>query len=79
MQAHVTSVLKGVVKDSSKGALSELLGSRSAASELCNKISGGNWEARLGIVLVDDARLRASVRRASRTRPRRPGSDARVP
>ena len=65
MQAHVTSVLKGVVKESSKGALSELLGSRAAATALSNKVSGGKWEATLGIVLIDDARLRAYTPRAA--------------
>ena len=34
MQAHLASVLKGVVKDKSKGALSRLLGERAAASRL---------------------------------------------
>ena len=38
MQAHLASVLKGVVKDKSKGALSRLLGERAAASRLLERI-----------------------------------------
>ena len=68
MQAHLASVLKGVVKDKSKGALSRLLGERAAASRLLERIEdGATWHARIGIVLVDDARL-------PRTRLARPSS-----
>ena len=60
MQAHLASVLKHVVKDKSKGALSRLLGERAAASRLLERIEdGATWHARIGIVLVDDARLRS--------------------
>ena len=65
MQAHLASVLKGVVKDKSKGALSRLLGERAAASRLLERIEhGATWHARIGIVLVDDARLRSYTPRA---------------
>ena len=66
MQAHLASVLKGVVKDKSKGALSRLLGERAAASRLLERIhDGATWHARIGIVLVDDARLRSYTPRAA--------------
>ena len=66
MQAHLASVLKGVVKDKSKGALSRLLGERAAASRLLERIEdGATWHARIGIVLVDDARLRSYTPRAA--------------
>lgn len=65
MQAHVSSVLKGVMKDGSKAALSDLLGSRAAAQQLSAKMEHGSWHARLGIVLIDDARLRAYSPRAA--------------
>ena len=65
MQSHVTSVLKGLVKDSSKYALNELLGSRAAASEISQKLSSRSWNARVGLVLIDDARLRAYTPRAA--------------
>ena len=49
MQAHLASVLKGVVKDKSKGVLSRLLGERAAASRLLERIEeGATWHARLG-------------------------------
>ena len=68
MQAHLASVLKGVVKDKSKGALSRLLGERAAASRLLERIEdGATWHARIGIVLVDDARLRSYTPRAAST------------
>ena len=66
MQAHLASVLKGVVKDKSKGALSRLLGERAAANRLLERIhDGATWHARIGIVLVDDARLRSYTPRAA--------------
>ena len=65
MQAHLATVLKGVVKDKSKGALSRLLGERAAASALLAKMDTENWHARIGIVLVDDARLRSYTPRAA--------------
>lgn len=65
MQAHVTKVLNGVMKEGSKAALSDLLGSRAAAQALSAKMEHGSWHARLGIVLVDDARLRAYSPRAA--------------
>lgn len=72
MQAHVTKVLNGVMKEGSKAALSDLLGSRAAAQALSAKMEHGSWHARLGIVLVDDARLRAYSPRAAVEWARRP-------
>ena len=63
MQAHVGGVIKGLVKDNSKYALNELLASR--APDISRKLASISWNARVGIVLIDDARLRAYSPRAA--------------
>ena len=57
MQAHVGGVIKGLVKENSKYALNELLASR--APDISRKLASISWNARVGIVLIDEARLRA--------------------